>query len=228
MLELLAHLRLQSLGGLRVALFEFAHFRGKGNALAVAAPGRRLPVYHGFHPRRAQPPFGHQPVGGQAPVQRAGGAAILVGYVTANDGPQALNVEIGVLQLQGIESPLHQIGAPGQGVFPLLELQLPPQALVPVVWQHGQHVRVQVEAAFAVAGKAEQEADHLLTVERAKDLPAAAGGHHHDFLGHQLRLGKPPDQLLQLDAPVVLLQIVAGANLDVFRSHESRRQPERF
>src|ERR1051326_5374143 len=61
------------------------------------------------HARRIEPPFGDAAVRGQPAVQRTGGEAILIQRVAAHNGPELLDIEKCVLQLQWIEGPLDEV-----------------------------------------------------------------------------------------------------------------------
>src|SRR6516225_4120757 len=95
---------------------------------------------------------------------------------------------MGVLDLQGIEGPLHQLKATDYRVVTLGQLQTASQAVIAPAVAHGQHVRVQVRAPAALAGNGESKAYEfviLAGVEGADDLPSdLVADHEHAQRDH--------------------------------------------
>ena len=79
---------------------------------------------------------------------------------------------MGVSDLERIEGPLHQIEPAGDCVVPLGQLEAAPDAQVSVLREYGEHVRVKVRAAVAIAWQRHGETYEGLAVERAYYLTA--------------------------------------------------------
>src|SRR5258708_39585087 len=90
---------------------------------------------------------------------------------------------MGVADLQRVEGPFHQIEAPGYGVVALGELETAADAGVAVLGQNGQHVRVEVRLAVAIARQRHGETNQVITGKRSYDLAADALRHHKDTAG---------------------------------------------
>ena len=92
-----------------------------GNALDNSCACGALAGKNRLHAMRlADPPLGHASIGGQAAVQMAGGGAVLIENVAADDRAQTLDVEKCVLDFQRIERPLDEVDAARESVLPLL------------------------------------------------------------------------------------------------------------
>src|SRR5712692_460186 len=167
-----------------------------------------------LHSRRPEPPFRHQAVGWQAAVQRAGGDAITIRQVPSHNRAQALQIEVGVFQLQRVEGPFHKLHATLEGVLPLEELQLPPDAAIAMRLQHGRHVRMQVWSGVAHPRQGHREPDQLPARERPQHLPASLRRDHKQRQWHAVNIRPTPNAPLQLEAPLKLGQAVAVAHLD--------------
>ena len=92
--------------------------------------------------RAVQEPFGNAAIGGQAASQTAGGDAVVVRKILANDGAQFFDIEIGVLEFERIEGPLDHVEAAGEGVFALGEFEHAACAGIAILGEHAQHVAV--------------------------------------------------------------------------------------
>src|SRR5712692_5529435 len=167
-----------------------------------------------LHSRRPEPPFRHQAVGWQAAVQRAGGDAITIRQVPSHNRAQALQIEVGVFQLQRVEGPFHKLHATLEGVLPLEELQLPPDAAIAMRLQHGRHVRMQVWSGVAHPRQGHREPDQLPARERPQHLPASLRRDDEQRQWHAVNIRPTPNAPLQLEAALKLGQTVAVAHLD--------------
>src|SRR5712692_365578 len=167
-----------------------------------------------LHSRRPEPPFRHQAVGWQAAVQRAGGDAITIRQVPSHNRAQALQIEVGVFQLQRVEGPFHKLHATLEGVLPLEELQLPPDAAIAMRLQHGRHVRMQIWSGVAHPGQGHREPDQLPARERPQHLPASLRRDDEQRQWHAVNIRPTPNAPLQLEAALKLGQTVAVAHLD--------------
>ena len=106
-------------------------------------------------------PFRDAAVRWHSAVQLAGGDAVLVGHVAANDDAQPLDVEESVLQFEG--SNVHSIRSMPRPRASLRcsSFRLRPTPLFAVLVQDPQHVAVKVHLAIALqAGDRETETDH--------------------------------------------------------------------
>ena len=122
-------------------------------------------------------PLGDAAVGGEAGVEFARGIAVLIEDVAADDGAEAFDVEVGVLGFEGVEGPLDEVDAGGEGEFALAELEEAADAGVAVAVDDAHHLAVEKgPAAGFGAGDGDGEADHAVAVEGAEDLAADFGG----------------------------------------------------
>ena len=90
------------------------------------------------------PPFGGAAVGGESGLEMAGTGAVLVADEAADNAAEALDVEIGVLQLERIESPFDEIDSLPEGFLALLELEHAADAVVAIAGEDAQHVAMDV------------------------------------------------------------------------------------
>src|SRR5580765_6452514 len=100
-------------------------------------------------------PFGNQAVRGQRSVEGTGRDSVSVGDVSPSDGPEAHEIEIGILGYQRIESPLDEIDASCQCVCSLIELQPATDAGIAVRRQDGGHMGM--EERFSCAPAADRQ-----------------------------------------------------------------------
>ena len=105
----------------------------------------------------------------------------MVPIETVGDGSQLVQVEVGVASDERVERPADLGDALLECLRPLGELERVPDARVPPIRQHGQHVRMGVEPVLGIdADPSEHEADRVLTVERAeRDVPAVGERAEH-------------------------------------------------
>ena len=82
-------------------------------------------------------------------MQSRRGTTIEIHFVTAGNGSELANVEMGVLDFQGIEGPLHMADAAMKGFAALLLLESRAQATVPVDFADGEHVGVEIGTGLA-------------------------------------------------------------------------------
>jgi hypothetical protein len=161
----------------------------------------------------AQPPFRIQPIGREASLQRGGGRAIEVGLVAPYYDAETADVQVGVPDFQGIEGPLHEIEATGDGVVALGELETTADAEVAILRKDGEHVRVEVGFAVAVARQGHGEAYDGVSVEGSKNLTADPLRDHEDASWDDVAIAVTPDFELEDDTALKVLE--AGEGLDV-------------
>jgi hypothetical protein len=117
-------------------------------------------------------PFRDQAICRERTVQWAGRDSIHVWQISPGYGPEAHEIEVGILCNQGVERPLNQRNSACKGVFPLLELQAAANTPVPVTIQDGSHVRMEKRLAGTPARNGESESYELSAVKGAQDLPS--------------------------------------------------------
>ena len=164
-----------------------------------------------FHSLRLEPPFRDEAVTGQPSLQRGRSNAVLIDVVAARDGAKPFDIEISILDFEGIEGPFDQFDATGEGFFALHELQAPAETGIAMVFAHRQHVRVQVDVASARAGNGEREADHGVPLEGTHYLAADLVGDDKHSQRHQFRVGEIPDFFLQCNAGAEFFDAVTTA-----------------
>ena len=120
---------------------------------------------------------------------------------------------MGVADLQRIEGPLHQTEAAGDGVVALSQLEAASDAEVAVLRQYGEHVRVQIGLAVAVAGQRHGETYESVSIEGADDLATDALRHDEDTPRDDVAIAVTPNFKLQDDATLEVFE--AGQRLDV-------------
>ena len=62
-------------------------------------------------------PLGEEAIGGQAAMEWAGGDAVEIGNVTAGDGAETIEIEMGVASFEGIEGPLDETNVATRGLL---------------------------------------------------------------------------------------------------------------
>jgi len=138
-------------------------------------------------------PFGEETVGGQVVVERAGGDAIEIGDVGANDGAESIEVEVRVADFEGIEGPLDETDAAGEGFFALEEFEEAADFAIAVGFEDGGHVGVEVGRESMEANDGHGEADHEVAIEGANDLAAGLVGNDEHRVGGGFEVGFAPD-----------------------------------
>src|SRR5215472_8367101 len=144
-----------------------------------------------------QPPFRHQAVCRQSPMERAGSAAVEIGHITTNNSAKLSDVEIGDLELKRIERPFDQIDAASKCFVALRKLEPAANAAILVVRKHREQVRVKVSVAFAKSREGQDEPYRHVSVKGGENLPAGLGGNDKDVVGNRLQFGIAPDDSLQ-------------------------------
>ena len=76
-------------------------------------------------------PFGHQAVGRQRAVQRAGGYAVKIRQKFAADGTETIEIEVGIAKFERIEGPTDDANIAAEGLFPLEEFDGAADAAAP-------------------------------------------------------------------------------------------------
>jgi hypothetical protein len=131
-------------------------------------------------------------------MQRARRDPILIQNKAAHNDSQPLDIEMGILDLEGIEGPFDQRDFAREGVLALLELQQAADARVAVLFQDPQHMTMQVRLPASLnAGDCQTETDHASGLESAEGLPADLGRGHKQAHRDQLGLVESPDDFLQ-------------------------------
>ena len=176
--EAIAHLRLNLGGGFEIRVPDPRKVRRKLDALGRSAHRHSIVRHDGLHTLGIQPPFGHQPVGRQAAVQRAFGNAIAIRNPPPRHGAKAHQVEVRVLRLQRIERPFDKLDPALQRIFSLKQLEPASNAIIAKFGQHGGHVRVKKRLAAAHADQRQRESEHPLAVKGAEHLSAGMVRHH--------------------------------------------------
>src|SRR5580704_15844149 len=123
--------------------FDVVESGGQRDGLEVSRCRKRIIRQNVFHAIGINPPFGNEPVGGQARVQRTFGDAVAVRDESLGDGAEADEIKVRVFQFQRIKGPFDQADVALQGILALKKLQAAADALVLVRRQHGGHVRMQ-------------------------------------------------------------------------------------
>src|SRR5208282_4787874 len=179
------------------------------DVLAAFKLRRRITGQHRFYSLRSHPPLCYQPVGGQPSLQGRRRDSVLVRVVAPRDRSQLLDIQMRVLDLQGIEGPLHQLKATSQRILALVKLQAAPEPPVAIALAHGQHLRVQVELAVPRGRDCKCEGNQFfshaffpaffLTVasrwianEGSYNLPADLRGDNEHADGNQFRIRELP------------------------------------
>src|SRR5271165_5490499 len=104
-------------------------------------------------------PFGNEPVGGQSRVQRTIGDAVEIRDVTAADGAETIEIEMGIAQFEGIEGPFNERDAVREGVLALKKFQLAADAAILIRGIDGGHVGVKKNIFPVTAGDGHGEAN---------------------------------------------------------------------
>ena len=105
-----------------------------------------------------------------------------------------------VLDLQGIESPFHQLKIAAESFFALRQLQTPPQPEIAILLQHRQHVGMKIGMPAAASGDGQRKPDQAIAVESADHLAADLERHHEHAQGNQVKVRKIPHRFLQRNA----------------------------
>ena len=166
-------------------------------------------------------PFGEEAIGGEAAVEWAGGDAVEIGDVGADDCAEAIEIEMGVACFEGIERPFDEADIAGEGFFALEEFERAADLAIAIFGEDAGHVGVEIGDFVADADDSHGEADHGVAVERAEDLAAGLVGDDEGDVGFGFEVGFVPDEFLDFDAAVEVCQRGAVADLNV-GGHESR------
>src|SRR5215469_14772848 len=120
---------------------------------------------------------------------------------------------MGVANFEGIEGPLHEVEAAGDGVVALGEFEPAAYTGVAVLRQHGQHMRVEIGFAVAVAGQRHGKTDESFALECADHLAADALRDYEDAAGDDVAGAIAPD--FDLEHATALELFESGEWLDV-------------
>src|SRR5947209_19353014 len=107
----------------------------------------------------ADPPFGLEAVGRESTVELVLHLAVVVAVVETRHGPQALQVEIGVARLQGVEGPGDQIVAKLERPPPLQLLEGQAEPPAPPLRLDPELVAAEPQPALSHPQEAEDEPD---------------------------------------------------------------------
>src|SRR5579864_9237627 len=88
---------------------------------------------------RRKPPFRDASIGRQSPLEWRRREAVLIDRISANNRSKSLDVQVGVLDFQRIEGPLHQLEAVSDRVVTLCQFETPSKSQVAIVLANGQH-----------------------------------------------------------------------------------------
>jgi len=163
-------------------------------------------------------PLRKQAVGRQAPMERAAGDAIEIGDVGADDGAQAIEIEMRVAGFQRVEGPFDEADIAGECFFALEDFEGAANFAIAVFGKNTGHVGVQIGRFVADAGNGHGEADHGVSVEGAEDLTSCLVGDDEGDVGLGFEVGFAPNGFLELDAAVEFVKCAAFSNLDL-RDH---------
>src|SRR6476660_10093721 len=97
---------------------------------------------------------------------------VMVHAVAARDRPESRQVEMRVLDFQGIESPLQQFKALLDRIITLREFQFAAKAMIAKGVAHSQHLRVQVGMTCPAAWNGEGEAHQIVAMKSPNGLAA--------------------------------------------------------
>src|SRR5215472_10889093 len=124
----------------------------------------------------------------------------MIHAVASRDGPETHQVQMGILDLERIEGPLHQVKASLQRVIALSQLHAAPQSVIAPGILHRQHVGVQVSATGTRPGNRESKTDQIRAVESSNDLTADLLADDKEPQGNQVHVVETPYLFLQSDA----------------------------
>src|SRR5581483_5199754 len=162
-----------------------------------------------LHALGLEPPLGYQAIGGQAALQGRRGDSVLIDVVAASDGAEFLDIEVRVLDFQGVEGPLHQFEAASDGIFALKQLQTAAQPGIAMVFSHRQHVRVEEGMSIAKTRDCERKTDQVLIAKRAHDLASDLFSDDEQAQRNELDISEAPYFFLQRHTGVHLRQGLA-------------------
>src|SRR6266849_2786015 len=168
------------------------------------------------HALRIQPPFRHQPICGNSPMQRARCHTIKVFDVSSADRAQPVQIEMRILQFQRIKRPLNQSNSPPQRLFSLEPFQVAPHAVISILGAHSRLMRMQVHGVFPQADQRQRISHQPFAVERSQNLSPGDRCHHEHRHRFYLQVRLAPDLALQSHARFVLFQHSALSHHDAF------------
>src|SRR6266404_6999580 len=215
--ELLAHARLYGLHSLQITLRPLLDFRWHLNRRRGFRRAWHQVFDRGYHAGRVQPPFRHQSIRLNSPMQGTRCHAVKIGNVLSADCAQPVQIEMRVLHLQRIKRPLHQANPAAQGLIALEQFQHPPHAAVPIGRAHARLVRVQIHKALLLHTHHRQRVSHQLAAVECPQHLSAGNRRHHEHrhrLGFQVRFA--PDFALQLHTRAKFLECATLSNYDSF------------
>lgn len=199
-IELRGEIALELAGDFRLLAADFRDAVRQRDASLDTRPVKRTLDKKTLNPARLDPPFGHEPVGGQAALEMARRGAVLIVHVAADNSAEPLDVEKSVLKLEWIEGPLNEAEPSRDRVTALFKFHFASQTAVPVSGKHAQHMAMKVIlAAWLEAGNAKAKGHHLAGIESAQHLAADFGCHDKEAQRKQLHILKTPDLALQTD-----------------------------
>src|SRR5579863_7109939 len=176
---------------------------------------------------RVQMPLSNQPIRGKSRLQTTRGYTIEIHVVATNDGPQLVDIQIRVLDLQRIKGPFHQAQLAGKRFNSLLKLELSAQSTIAIGFPNSEHMGMQVGPRFACSslhsGQRHGETDEgfrapfrsrarQFGVECAEDLPADLLPHEECFTWDDIAVVVSPCLNLELNTCLELVE--SGAIAD--------------
>jgi hypothetical protein len=214
--EIGAELGLESDQSLGVVGFPLINFGGDvDGGGGVGGLGEEV-VDGGEHAGGIEMPFNEEAVGGKAAVERAGGDAVEIGDVTAGDGAEAIEIEVGVFCFEGIEGPFDEADVATEGVFALEEFEEAADAAIAMGREDPGHVGVEVGSGVVEADDCFGEADESVAIESAEDLAAGVMRDDEGDAGFGIEVGVTPNLAGDLDAAVEFVEGVEVADDDVW------------
>src|SRR3984957_224326 len=159
-------------------------------------------------------PFGQQAIGSQTAMQRAAGDAVEIRQICSGNGPESIEIEVGIAKFERIESPADEANIPAECFVSLEKFQHSADAAVAIVGMDPSHVRVQIRNAVADGGDRQREARQALAIEDAEHLAAGIGRHHKRSGRLDFKIRFLPNFALQRYATMKFVERLALANDD--------------
>src|SRR5580704_16784863 len=125
-------------------------------------------------------------------MEWARSSTVAVWNVSANDGTQPREVEVGVFQLQRVECPFNEIDSSSNRIVALSELQQSPDAPVLVFGRNADQMRVKIDRSAVHSGKGQSNPNSFALVERSQHLSTAPLGNDENLIGYDIDLVEPP------------------------------------
>ena len=187
---------------------------GRGVERRVGARRRDLgPARRQFH--RIHGPGEHEPVGADAPRERAPHVAVHVAGVFHDAGPEHVEVEMGIAGHERVVRPIDEVRTETGNGGELEFLEPAADADVLRLGAHGEHVRPVHHATVFHAGESEHESEQTPVAGKGprRDAPHALRDLEH---GGRRDVGEaaPPGVVLEIDRGAIVGERGEGADGD--------------